>query len=162
MNHDTNGNTLPTLVANMLADKTQFIDNLFAAIWNKLDFSKTIYLAGFTKRSGTNISEVVFVLLLWKWLNVASIAVFSRQAMSVFCGAKKDVLYDLLKRENIDWRTFNLRVAKNIYNDEKIQSSKMKVFVLDDSIKARRGKKIEGVSSHFDHATHRYVMGHQI
>ena len=34
--------------------------------------------------------------------------------------------------------------------------------VLDDSIKARRGKKMEAVSSHYDHTTHRHVMGQQV
>ena len=38
----------------------------------------------------------------------------------------------------------------------------MKAFVLDDSIKNRRGKKMEGVSSHFDHVTGRHVMGQQV
>jgi hypothetical protein len=34
-------------------------------------------------------------------------------------------------------------------------------FVLDDSIKIRSGKKMPGVSSHFDH-TGRHVMGQQV
>ncbi len=38
----------------------------------------------------------------------------------------------------------------------------MKAFVLDDSVKCRRGKKMEGVSSHYDHLTNRHVMGQQV
>ena len=34
--------------------------------------------------------------------------------------------------------------------------------MLDDSIKARRGKKMEDVSSHYDHTTNRHVMGQQV
>ncbi|NKC12407.1 MAG: hypothetical protein GKR94_09440 [Gammaproteobacteria bacterium] len=34
--------------------------------------------------------------------------------------------------------------------------------MLDDTITTRRGKKMEGVSSHFDHVTNRHVMGHQV
>ncbi len=34
--------------------------------------------------------------------------------------------------------------------------------MLDDSIKTRCGKKMEGVSSHFDHVTGRHVMGQQV
>jgi hypothetical protein len=34
-----------------------------------------------------------------------------------------------------------------------------KAFVLDDSIKIRHGKKMPGVSSHFDHTLGRSVMG---
>lgn len=35
-------------------------------------------------------------------------------------------------------------------------------FVLDDTIKIRSGKKMPGVSSHFDHTTARHVMGQQV
>ena len=40
--------------------------------------------------------------------------------------------------------------------------SQVKAFVLDDSIKARRGKKMEDVSSHYDHTTNHHVMGQQV
>ena len=46
-------------------------------------------------------AEAVFLLLLWKWLNVSSIALFSRKALGIFTAAKKDVMNDLLKREDI-------------------------------------------------------------
>ena len=46
------------------------------------------------------LTETVFVLMVWKWLHVSSIAVFCRTALSVFSPAKKDVLYDFLKRED--------------------------------------------------------------
>ncbi|QCW82647.1 hypothetical protein EQU24_10670 [Methylotuvimicrobium buryatense] len=37
-----------------------------------------------------------------------------------------------------------------------------KALVLDDSIQQRFGKKMPGVSSHFDHTTGRHVMGQQV
>ena len=37
-----------------------------------------------------------------------------------------------------------------------------KAFVLDDSIKSRFGKKMPGVSSHFDHTLDRLVMGQPV
>ncbi|SFN22825.1 transposase [Nitrosomonas communis] len=38
----------------------------------------------------------------------------------------------------------------------------IRAFVLDDSVKARRGKKMAGISSHFDHLTGRVVKGQQV
>ncbi|MCF6299327.1 MAG: transposase [Thiomicrorhabdus sp.] len=49
-----------------------------------------------------------------------------------------------------------------IYSQQKISSSRIKAYVLDDSIKKRRGKKMEGVSCHFDHTEGRHVMGQQV
>lgn len=162
MNNDTNKNALPPLIGGLLADKKLYIDNIFADTWKSLKFNTLIRSAGFSKRSGIQITEAVFVLLLWKWLNVSSIAVFSRKAMGLFSGAQKDVLYDLLKREDTNWREFNLQTAKEIYRKDNLCASRIKAFVLDDSVKTRRGKKMEGISSHFDHVTNRHVMGQQV
>lgn len=77
------------------------------------NLNKLIHQAGFKKRIGLSVTD----------------AVFCRQSLETFSGAKKDVMYDLLKREDVD-----------------MASSRLKVYVLDDSIKGRRGKKMEGVS----------------
>lgn len=162
MNNDTNRSALPSQIGEVLADQRHYIDNLFADTWKALRFNTLLNAAGFTKRSGLEISQAVFLLLLWKWLNVSSIAMFSRKALGTFSNAKKDVMYDLLKREDINWRAFNLLTAKEVYRANGLNASRSKAFVLDDSIKVRRGKKMEGVSSHFDHVTNRHVMGQQV
>ena len=162
MKNDTNGSSLPPLIGVVITDSGHYIDNLFADTWKNLKLNALIKRAGFTKRSGIEVTEAVFVLLLWKWLNMASIAMFSRKALGVFSKARKDVMYDLLKREEINWRALNIETAKAVYQKNKLAGSRIKAFVLDDSIKTRRGKKMEGVSSHFDHVTGRHVMGQQV
>ena len=52
--------------------------------------------------------------------------------------------------------------AKGVYRQQGLGDSRVKAFVLDDSVKARHGKKMEGVSSHYDHVTSRHVMGQQV
>jgi len=49
-------------------------------------------------------------------------------------------MYELLKREDVDWRGLNTNVAKTIYTQQNISSSRIKAYALDDSIKKRRGK----------------------
>ena len=162
MKNDTKEGVLPPLIGDVITDQKHCIDNLFADTWKELKFNARIKRAGFTKRSGIAITEAVFLLLLWKWLNMSSIAMFSRKALGMFSRAKKDVMYDLLKREDVNWRVFNLQAAKGVYQQNTLSESRLKAFVLDDSIKTRRGKKMEGVSSHFDHVTGRHVMGQQV
>ena len=143
MNHDTSHHPLPSLVAHVINDGTHYIDNLFASAWNSLNLNRRLEAAGFAKRSGIEVTETVFVLMVWRWLNVSSIAVFCRTALSVFSRAKKDVLYDFLKREDIHWRKLNLHTAKEVYRQHALHHSQVRAYVLDDSIKARRGKKME-------------------
>ena len=162
MQNDTNGDYLPPLVVDVLTNSKHCIDNLFADSWKSLKLNRLLENAGFKKRSGIGISEAVYLMLIWKWLNMASIAMFCRQALSTFSAAKKDVMYDLLKREDVNWRDLNLKTAKTVFTQGELAGSSIKAFVLDDSIKTRRGKKMEGVSSHFDHVSGKHVMGQQV
>ena len=162
MNNDTNKKLFPSLIEEVLNHPGQCVDNIFAGIWKSLNVNRLIEQSGFTKRTGLPVTDAVFLLVLWKWINVSSIFVFSKQSLNVFSNAKKDVMYDLLKREDIDWRGLNLKVAKTVYQQRNMASSGYKVYVLDDSVKKRRGKKMEGVSSHFDHTEGRHVMGQQV
>jgi hypothetical protein len=162
MNSATKHDCLPPMIADMLHDPVTKVDNLFADTWKQLRFNSLIYRAGFRKRSGTDVVDVVFLLLLWKWINVSSISMFATKSMGLFTHASKDVLYDTLKREDINWREFNLQVAQRVYADHGLDKSRVRAFVLDDSIKERRGKKLEAVSSHFDHVSNTYVMGQQV
>ncbi|MCU7886892.1 MAG: hypothetical protein KZQ59_00535 [Candidatus Thiodiazotropha sp. (ex Lucinoma aequizonata)] len=147
LKNDTNADSLPPLISGIVIDSKHYIDNLFADTWKKLKMNSLIKGAGFIKRSGVEVTEAMFILLLWKWLNMLSIAMFSRNALGIFSMARKDVMYDLLKREEINWRVLNSQTAKAVYQQNKLTGSRVKAFVLDNSIKTRCGKKMEGVSS---------------
>lgn len=162
MNNDTKTRLFPSLIDDVLKQPGHCVDNVFASVWKRLNFNDLIQRSGFKKRSGVPIIDSVFLLILWKWIDVSSIAVFARQSLKVFSAAKKDVMYELLKREDIDWRGLNTNVAKTIYTRQNVATSRIKAYVLDDSVRKRRGKKMEGVSCHFDHTEGRHVMGQQV
>ena len=162
MNNDTNKRLFPSLIEQVLSHPGQCVDNVFAGVWKGLKLSSLIRSVGFRKRTGVCVTEAIFLLILWKWIDVSSIAVFSRKSLKTFSEAKKDVMYDLVKREDADWRGLNGAVAKSLYQQRHVASSRLKAYVLDDSIKQRRGRKMEGVSCHFDHTEGRHVMGQQV
>ncbi|MFK8083374.1 MAG: transposase [Granulosicoccus sp.] len=162
MSNATKQDLLPPLVADLLSDPVPFIDNVFADGWKRLSVNTLIAKAGLTKRTGTGVSVAVYLLLIWRWLNVSSISMFSQKALGLFSQAKKDVTYDLLKREDINWRALNLSTAGQLYSTHKLQSNEDRAFLLDDPIKTRKGKRMEGVSSHFDQVSNTSVMGQQV
>ncbi len=151
---------LPCLTSNILTHSNIKIDNLFSRMWGKLGVNTLLSQCGIKKRSGTPASEIVYLLMLWVWIKVDSVAMFSRESLQSFSSARKDALYDLLKREDVNWRRLNILMAKRVI--KATDKSTLKAFVVDDSVKIRRGKKMPGVSSHFDHLTGRCVMGQQI
>ena len=83
MDHDTRSHALPPLVGNVFTDGRHYIDNLLATAWKTLRLDQILLRAGFSKRHGIEVTETVFVLMVWRWLNVSSIAMFCRTALGL-------------------------------------------------------------------------------
>jgi hypothetical protein len=91
MNRATKIIELPALTVDLLKANGVLIDNVFASLWREIGIKTILSRAGFNKRSGTPISEVIFGLMLWLWLKKESIGRFARECLQ---GAMdKDVRY---------------------------------------------------------------------
>lgn len=66
-----------------------------------------------------------------------------------------------MNREELDWRRLHQGIARQAVRPMKT-SSTPKAWVLDDSIPVRHGKRMPGISSHFDPTSGRHVMGQQV
>ncbi len=159
MKSDINDFGLPSLTADLLNQQNLNIDNTFSTTWKNIGFKDLLKRAKFNKRSGTSADSVVYLLMLWVWLKVNSVSMFSRDALLSFSSSKKDALYDFINHENLDWRKLQLLTAKKILKPH--EGNKLNAFVIDDSVKIRRGKKMPGVSKHFDHLTADVSMGNK-
>lgn len=161
MNHDTKACALPALTADFLCGSEHLIDNLFAGLWKTVGMKTLLERCGFHKRSGVAVNPVLYCLTMWVWLKSNSVSLFARDSLRTFCAAGKDVLYEAMNREDWNWRVLNLRVACKTVQ-QWVEPGSVRAFVLDDTIKIRSGKKMPGISSHFDHTTGRHVMGQQV
>ena len=162
MKRDTKPLALPSLIGDLFTAQGLQIDNILATVWTKMNIITLLHRAGFKKRSGIEVNQVIYLLLVWVWLRTESIGMFSRKSMQSFTDVKKDVMYDYLKREDVNWRRLHSQVARRVVIEHELNKREVKAFVLDDSIKTRRGKKMAGVSCHFDHLTGKTVMGQQV
>ena len=120
------------------------------------------HLYGLTKKRGVPVVNVMFSILIWPLLSIRSLNFFCGNRLAAYFNGKKDVLYDFLKRQNINWRGYRLHVAKQTYNFHHLNEEKIQAAAFDDSIVKRRGKGVGGVSSHYDHTTGNRVMGQQV
>lgn len=161
MNHDTTACAFPALTSDFLRNSDRLIDNLFADLWKQVGMKTLLQRCGFHKRSGIEVNAVLYCLTMWVWLKSNSVNLFARDSLRTFCAAGKDVLYEAMNREDWNWRALHLRVARKALHQLAVPGT-VTAFVLDDTIKIRSGKKMPGVSSHFDHTTGRHVMGQQV
>ena len=68
MNRATKIIELPALTVDLLKANGVLIDNVFASLWREIGMKTILTRAGFNKRSGTPMSDVIFGLMLWLWL----------------------------------------------------------------------------------------------
>jgi len=158
MHRATKMTELPALTVDFLHNSGFLMDNVFASLWKQIGMKALLNRAGFKKRSGTAIDEVVYALSLWLWLKKESIGMFAREGLQGAMG--KDVLYDTMNREDLNWRKCHEQTACKAIRTFKTAGKK--AFVVDDSIGQRFGKKMPGISCHFDHTSGRHVMGQQV
>jgi hypothetical protein len=159
MNRATKITELPALTADLLNANGVLIDNVFPSLWWEISMNTILKRVGFTKRSGTPIGEVVFNLILWLWLQKESIGMFARDCLQGAIG--KDVFYNTMNREDLDWRNYHGQIAHKTART--LKASGKKAYVVDDSVLQRFGKKMPGpIECHFDHTFGRHVMGQQV
>ncbi len=106
---------MPSLIDDVLKQPGHCVDNVFASGWKGLNFGRLIQRSVFRIQETIRCSRYrfCFLLVLRKWIDVSSIAVFDKQSLKVFSEAKKSVMYELLKHADVDGRGFNTNVAKN-------------------------------------------------
>lgn len=140
-----------------------FADNLLQESVLKVKLPQRMRRLGIGKRSGDGAAQVVFALLVWPLLSVKSICCFAGRHLDAYLKGGVATFYNFLRRQDINWRAFSTAISKEVYDELQLSAELTdSAFVFDDTIRTRRGKNVEGSSSHFDHTTRRAVMGQQV
>lgn len=107
------------------------------------------------------LAHLLCALLVWPLLKVTSLHCFCAELGQILVG-KVSVLYDFLGREDINWRGLSSALARRVNQANEIGPSPLRAWVVDDSNKARSGKKVQGTSCHYDHTNAKTLKGHQL
>jgi hypothetical protein len=151
-----------TPVTDALSQEYVYVDNEMQDAVRQAGLFRHLARQGLNKRSGDPIPQIVFAVLLWPFLPVKSIASFCGKFLTAYLQGGANVLYRFLRQENVNWRSLSTSLAKTVYATHDLGSETESAFVVDDSLKHRRGRKVEGVSSHYDHTQGRHVMAQQV
>jgi hypothetical protein len=107
------------------------------------------------------LNQVLCALLIWPLLKVASLHCFCAELGQILSG-KVSVLYDFLGREDVNWRGLASQLARRVFQQNELGARAQRAFVVDDTSKARAGRKVQGTSCYFDHTESRTRKGHQM
>jgi hypothetical protein len=133
------------------------IDSAFSA----LKIKTWLCRANIVKKDGYHACHLLFILFILPLLRVKTVHSFCQKHWLQWSTAKKDSLYRFKQNAKYRWRTFMHKSNDQIF--EAIELSKQLQqdihFVIDDTILAKMGKKIENVSFIYDHHLGRFVLG---
>jgi hypothetical protein len=113
------------------------------------------------RADGEPLTNLLCALLVWPLMKVQSLHCFCAELCQILAG-KVSVLYDFLGREDIHWRGLSSELARRVFQDNEMGPRSQRAFVVDDTSKARAGRKVEGTSCYFDHTQGRHLKGHQV
>ena len=159
----TRQSMIPTPLADSLKDSTA-TDNKLAQAIGQLKLMAIFSRLDVKRRSDVdNLNQVVYALLMFPLLQVSNIWCFAGKFLGCYIKGGKSVLYDFMSRQNINWALIQQRLSFTLWSSHmRNDLDENTAFVVDDTIKRRRGKKIQAMSSHYDHNEGRSVMGQQV
>ena len=140
---------------------SQIFEEYFDKLFKVLGLSNVLKQAKLVKQRGYNI-----VTLIWQLCQFC----ISRQTVGMASKSKttadENTYYSLLNKANVDWRLILQQICINLFkslNDNNLNESKVPTFlVFDDTLIAKTGKTMEGVSMVFDHTTHQFQLGYKM
>jgi len=134
------------------------IDNSVSDLLKEIGFAKGVAQLGCSKRSGRDIPVLIMLMIIRPLLHVDSIFMFSRgHYLSVF-NTGKDAFYRILQHP-IPWRSIHWSLVKLLVPLWRQKDFGVGYLVADTTVRAKRGKEIEGACWHHDHTTGRSTAG---
>jgi len=151
-------------IENYLNNGLHNFESKIDAAFSALKFKTWLCKSNIVKKDGYHACHLLFILVILPLLKVKTVHSFCQKHWLQWSSAQKDTLYRFKQNANYRWRTFMYKTNSQIF--EAIELSKQlqqdTYFVIDDTILAKLGRKIENVSFIHDHNLGRSVLGYCI
>jgi len=151
-------------IENYLKKRPNNPDIKFNDAFCSLNFRTWLCRTNITKKDGYSAHHLLFILFILPLLKVKTINSFCKKRWQQWSAGKKDAFYRFKHNTRYRWRSFMIKVNAQIFKAIDLDKipQKERYFVIDDTIVAKLGKKIENVSFIFDHNLGRSVLGYCI
>lgn len=158
--HNTNCQKFKGEIEKYVSKSNNIFDSKIDRVFSFLRIKTCLIRNNIKKYDGYAAAHLLFVLILLPLLKIPSINSFCEKHLEQWSSSKKDTFYRF-KRKNYRWRSFLYKVIMEIGNLIKFENIPLKerYFVIDDTILAKIGKKIENASFIFDHNLGRSILG---
>jgi hypothetical protein len=159
-----------TPISDALSQPNTLADNEFSDGLVRFDLAGALarFMGRRRRSDGVQLPQILMTLLVWPVLKLSSIHCFCSELCQYLKrndqrpARPEDTIYDFWAQEVINWRGWAREASRRIAAEVELGSVAKRAFVTDDSLRKRRGKKVEGTSRHYDHTSGTTVAGHQL
>ena len=148
-------------IENYLRKGQNNIDSKIQSVFSSLKFKTWLCRSNIFKKDGYHASHVLFILFILPLLKIKTVNGFCKKHWQHWSKAQKDTLYRFKQNAKYRWRIFMYKINNEIFKAIELDKTPQeeRYFVIDDTIFAKLGRKIENVSYIFDHNLGRSVLG---
>ena len=159
-----------TPISDALKQPNTLVDNEFADALKKYNLTSILASCMGKQRrcDAVGLPQIIMSLLIWPILKLESVHCFCSELCHYLeskgerSNKPVEILYSFWGRIDISWRNFARKSSKKVAVNTGLYSDQNACFVIDDTLKVRRGKKVEGSSLHHDHNSGKTLQGHQL
>ena len=140
-------------IENVLQDHGYSINNIICEVMKTFKLKTLCRQVSFQKQAGYSTSEILMLMLMLPLMLLKSVHAFYQSEFKKMSTMKKDSIYRLKNNEKMPWRALLLVMAKQfqrLVNPTKEVHDKS-AFILDDTIHAKTGRRMEQMTKVFDH-----------
>ena len=158
--YNTNCNKFKGEIGKYVNKSSNIFDSKIDRVFSFLRIKTCLTRNNIKKYDGYPAAHILFVLILLPLLKIPSINFFCEKHLEQWSSSKKDTFYRF-KKKRYRWRSFLYKVITEIGNLIKFDNIPLeeRYFIIDDTILAKIGKKIENASFIFDHNLGRSILG---
>jgi len=151
-------------IENYLRNGQNNLESKIDRAFSSLNFKTWLCQTNIIKKDGYHASHLLFILMILPLLKVKSVHSFCKKHWQHWSKARKDTLYRFKQNTAYRWRSFMYKANSQIFKAIELDNTPQedRYFVIDDTILAKLGKKIENVSYIFDHNLGHSVLGFSI
>jgi len=140
-------------IKNVLQNHGYSINNIICEVMKKFKLKTLCRQVGFQKQAGYGTSEILTLMLMLPLMLLKSVHALYKSEFQKVTTMKQSCIYRLKNNEKMPWRALLLVMAKQFQRlvnptNEVVDKS---AFILDDTIHAKTGRKIEHMTKVFDH-----------
>jgi len=140
-------------IENVLQNHGYSINNIICEVMKTFKLKTLCRKVGFQKQDGYSTTEILSLMLMLPLMLLKSVHALYKSDFQKVTTMKKDSIYRLKNNEKMPWRALLLVMTKQFQRlvNPKNEVDDKSAFILDDTIHAKTGRRIEQMTKVFDH-----------